>query len=134
MDRARIMVRVAISTESSDGEEHIEAVLDTGATRSVISSALVNRLNATPHGTALVTGIKGDPEQRATYFVEIRVPVSQFKTSPDEHDFRSRTEAADWPQRFQGRNPYVPCDVLLGMDLINQWHTTISEDRCTIRW
>ena len=128
------MVRLAVSGVSHDGEEHVEGLLDTGATRSFLSSELVTQLGVVPSGTVEATALDIATKQRPTYPVQVRVPAPQFVSAPAEDQFRKRIEAVGSERRFEGRHPAAPCDVLLGMDLISQWRVEISDGRCIISW
>lgn len=128
------MVRLAVSAASHDGEEHVDGLLDTGATRSFISNELVTKLGVVRSGAVGVTTLGMASEQRPTYPVQVRVPAPQLVAAPAEDHFRERLEAVGSEHRFAGRHPATPCDVLLGMDLISQWHVEISDGRCIIGW
>ena len=128
------MVRLAVSTAPHDGEEHVDGLLDTGATRSFISSELVTQLGVVRSGNVEVTTLGMASEQRPTYPVQVRVPAPQLVAAPAEDHFRERIEAVGSEHRFAGRHPATPCDVLLGMDLICQWHVEIGDSRCIIGW
>ena len=128
------MVRLAVFAASHDGEQHVDGLLDTGATRSFISSELVTKLEVVPSGTVDVTTLDMASKQRPTYPVQVRVPAPQLVTAPAEDHYRGRIEAVGSEHRFAGRHPTTPCDVLLGMDLISQWRVEISDGRCIIGW
>lgn len=134
VERARIVVRLAVSAASHDGEEHVDGLLDTGATRSFISSELVTQLGVVRSGSVEVTTLGMASEQRPTYPVQVRVPAPQLVAAPAEDHFRKRIEAVGSEHRFEGRLPTTPCDVLIGMDLIGQWHVEISDGRCIVGW
>ena len=134
VERARIVVRLAVSAASHALEEHVDGLLDTGATRSFISSELVTRLEVVRSGTVEVTTLDMATRQRPTYPVQVRVPAPQLVAAPAEEHFRERIEAVGSEHRFQGRSPATLCDVLLGMDLIRQWRVEISDGRCIIGW
>ena len=134
VERARIVVRLAVSAVSHDGEEHVEGLLDTGATRSFISNELVTQLGVVRSGNVEVTTLDMASEQRPTYPVQVRVPAPQLVPAPAEDHYRGRIEAVGSEHRFQGRHPATPCDVLLGMDLISRWQVEISDGRCIIGW
>ena len=134
VERARIVVRLAVSEASHGCEEHVEGLLDTGATRSFISSELVTKLGVVPSGTADVTTLDMASQQRPTYPVQVRVPTPQFATAPAEDHFRARIEAVGSEHHFEGRHSTTPCDVLLGMDLISQWRVEISDGQCIVGW
>lgn len=123
-----------MSAAGHDGEEHVDGLLDTGATRSFISSKLVTKLGVVRSGTVEVTTMDMACHQRPTYPVQVRVPAPQLVTAPAEEHFLGRIEAVGSEHRFAGRHPATPCDVLLGMDLIGQWHVEISDGRCIIGW
>ena len=128
------MVRLAVSAASHDGEEHVDGLLDTGATRSFISSNLVTLLGVVRSGNVEVTTLDMASNQRPTYPVQVRVPAPQLAAAPAEEHFRKRIEAVGSEHRFAGRQPAAPCDVLLGMDLISQWRIEIIDGRCKIGW
>lgn len=67
VERARIVVRLAVSGVSHDGEEHVEGLLDTGATRSFLSSELVTQLGVVPSGTVEATALDIATKQRPTH-------------------------------------------------------------------
>ena len=57
-------MRLAVSAVSHDGEEHVEGLLDTGATRSFISNELVTQLGVVRSGSVEVTTLDMASEQR----------------------------------------------------------------------
>ena len=108
--------------------------MDTGATRSFISSELVTRLEVVRSGNVEATILDMASKQRPTYPVQVRLPAPQLVTAPAEEHFHKRIEAVGSEHHFEGRHPATPCDVLLGMDLISQWQVEISDGRCIIGW
>ena len=128
------MVRLALAAAPHGGEEHVEGLLDTGATRSFISSELVTQLGVVRSGTAEVLALGMARRQRPTYPVQLRVPAPQMVPAPAEDHFCKRIEVVGSERRFEGRYPATPCDVLIGMDLISQWRVEISDGLCIISW
>ncbi len=134
VERARIVLRLAVSAEPDGHEEHVEGLLDTGSTQTFISSDLIKRIEAAPIGSVAVNSMEIVRRTRPTYPVHVRVPAPQFSAVLSPVHFRKRIVAVGADGRFDGRHPAAPCDVLLGMDLISRWQVHISDGRCTIEW
>lgn len=136
VERARIVVRLAVSAAPSDHEEHVEGLLDTGTTQSFISHDLIERLEleAIDYGEVRVKSLGADAERAETFNVHVRVPNPQFATAsaPDHFSRELIVVAATGP--IEGRHPSKPCGLLIGMDLITCWHVEIKDGVCTIRW
>ena len=114
-------MRLAVSEASHGGEEHVDGLLDTGATRSFISSELVTKLGVVSSGTADVTALDMASQQRPTYPVQVRVPTTQFATAPAEDHFRARIEAVGSEHHFEGRQ---------SLRRVPFGHQSIIQERC----
>lgn len=91
-----------------DDEERCLAIWDSGATSSIITRKIINRLKLQPVGVCQVVGIHGT-EYEYTYYVDLMIPGKMtFKTlEVTEGDLED-------------------VDVLIGMDVISQGDFCIS--------
>lgn len=127
-------MQLAVSAVPGGHEEHVEGLLDTGTTRTCISSHLVEQLGAETSGEVLVSGLDTKDVPRPTVPAHLRVPAPQIATAPAPDHFSKQITAVEAVGRFEGRLPSTPCDVPIGMDLIACWHITITDGVCTITW
>ena len=107
-----------------------KALLDTGATITSVSPKVVGTLDLAPASWHPVTGVHGTINT-ATYVVHIAVPITE--RVPDPHD-----ETTQALQTFS-RGAYMEVaalkiepdafDVLLGMDLLEDFHLTVHADQ-----
>ena len=107
-------------------------LLDTGATRTMVSPAVIEALDAYPCGIGSFTPATGMAEPTGEYRLDLAIPIVAGVT-PTEDD--ANTLNVEFYARGL-RDVTVlglPCafddfDVLLGMDLISQFHITMFQD------
>lgn len=106
-----------------------QGLLDTGATRTMVSQNVIDALDARPCGVDAFVPATGEPEPTAAYRVDLAIPIVAGVSLPaDDADapnyeiyasgLRNLTVLA-LPRAFDN------FDVLLGMDLILQFHITM---------
>lgn len=123
----RIIIVVAVSEGAGRPVTNFRALLDTGATLTAVSPAVVNAVGLLPTGTMPLTVASGTTFEALQYSARIDIPIEYAVAhKPDE------------PQQFLVGNqlvvaglPYQPdgYDVILGMDLIGTFHMTIYRNR-----
>ena len=105
---------------SSEGQRfHTEnAIWDTGADTTVISSRIVKKLQLKPLRQGLITGIGGDSNSNA-YLVHIQVPTGDFVTDVEVME-----------------NDYYDYDVIIGTDVImfGDFLITNANDKTTFQF
>ncbi len=74
---SRVGVRLARSAGGGDRFTDCQAIWDTGATGSVITAALAQRMNLVPTGKTTIHGVNSTSEVD-TYFVDISLPNRLF--------------------------------------------------------
>lgn len=136
VERARIVVQLAVSAVPSYHEEQVEGLLDTGSTQSFIGHDLIERLEleAIDNGAVRVKSLGADAKQAETFNVRVRVPNPQFATAPADDHFSRELIVVAATGPIEGRHPAKPCGLLIGMDLIACWHVEIYDGVCTIKW
>lgn len=134
IERARIVVSVAVSVPDTSDERHVEALLDTGADTTCMSRDLIEQLGAQQAGTRPMSGVGLSETETPTFNLVVRVPAPPMHAAPSPSHFTKRVLVAQIEHRPKGRLPSTPCDVLIGMDLIACWHVQISDGTCTITW
>lgn len=134
VERARIVLRVAVSVPDRAGERHVDALLDTGADTSCISHQLADQLGAVQVGQRRLSGVGASHKPTPTFAVAVRVPAPQMTTAASPNHFKKEVLVAQIEHRPEGSLPATHCDVLIGMDLIACWHVEISSGRCVITW
>lgn len=130
-DRQIILwVHVAKPNLDSDsiGSEAIafEALVDTGATISGMSPKVIESLGLKPDGWQSVTGVHGTADT-PTYAVSIAVPISEEVSGPDGGATKTFSRGANLEVALLQPQPNT-FDVLLGMDLLENFHLTIHKD------
>ena len=105
---------------SSEGQRfHTDnAIWDTGADTTVISSRIVKKLQLKPLRQGLITGIGGDSNSNA-YLVHIQVPTGDFVTDVEVME-----------------NDYYDYDVIIGTDVImfGDFLITNANDKTTFQF
>lgn len=120
--------------------EHVkEALIDTGATSSVISNKIVGKLGLKPVGKQFVSTASSNNELVNIYEVLFIFPTDMVKigTQPvDGKDYASGVRVFSQPTSFVSQivrvagNDHIHeqgISVLIGMDAINSSHLTICE-------
>ncbi|WP_419944492.1 aspartyl protease family protein [Candidatus Poriferisodalis sp.] len=123
-NRILLIVRVALP-DSSDPIHACHALVDTGASSTVISPAVTTALNAVSIGVRTV-GTASQPSVAADqYVLDIHIPVETSHSGPDgepvkgSYVHKQRVTAVQLPI---GDGTY---DVLLGMDVFSQHHISM---------
>ena len=105
---------------SSEGQRfHTDnAIWDTGADTTIISSRIVKKLQLKPLRQGLITGIGGDSNSNA-YLVHIQVPTGDFVTDVEVME-----------------NDYYDYDVIIGTDVImfGDFLITNANDKTTFQF
>ena len=101
------------------------ALLDTGAQRTMISELVAAQVGLQDNGNARIIPVTGEPFDTKKYRIRLDIPIESPVTMPDG----SRRAG----QTFRGKDmevallPYAPKnhDVLLGMDFLSEFHLTL---------
>ena len=120
-----IKLNVAIAPKGRDGPEGgFRAIFDTGTQMTAISTAVVNQVGPDIVGESRLTVADGTERWADLYWVRVRVPLGlSARAEVPTYD----VVATQIPTSLEG------CEVLLGMDIISQWHVTLSNGRCIIK-
>ena len=118
------VLNVAIAPRGRDESEHgFRAVFDTGTQMTAISTRVVDQVTPDIVGETQLTVADGTERWTDLFWVRLRLPLGLSGTAETPgYD----VVATQIPNSLEG------CDVLLGMDLISQWHVTLSNGRCII--
>lgn len=112
-------------THSPHGFDY-RALLDTGATISAISPNVVDSLGVKADGWRDVTGVHGTTDT-ATYTVSIVVPIEEDVAGPDDEGTYTFFRGANLEVASLSFQP-ASFDVLLGMDILEDFHLTTYRD------
>lgn len=120
------VLNVAIAPRGRlEPERGFKAILDTGTQMTAISTRVVDEVRPDHIGETLMAVADSTERWTDVFWVRVRVPLGL-------------TAAAEAPtydiQASQMPAPLKECDVLLGMDIISQWHVTMSDGRCRIEF
>ena len=135
LDNGQIIFGVAVQlpTRPDDEDEPMpqmfRGLLDTGAQRTMVSRHVVDALGASPCGTAEFMLATGQPERTDVYLLDLAIPVVTDVVPVDDDmgtlDVSMYVRGlANVPVRALPR-AFSNFDVLLGMDLLSQFHITI---------
>lgn len=118
------MLNAAISPRGRDEpEQGFQAIFDTGTQMTAISTRVVDQVSPDIVGETRLTVADGTERWTDLFWVRVRLPLGLSGTAEvPAYD----VVATQIPNSLEG------CDVLLGMDLISQWHVTLSNGRCVI--
>lgn len=116
---------MAITPGGKGAPEHgFRAIFDTGTQMTAISARVVERTRPDHVGETLMTLADGSEKWTDVFWVGVRVLLGLGATEEAPvHD----VQASLMP------GPLGGCDVLLGMDIISQWHVTLSDGECVIK-
>lgn len=124
-------VAVRLPTRSGDVEPPSHAykgLLDTGATRTMVSPKVISDLNAPPCGVSSFVPATGRPKRAKVYLLDLAIPVvAGIAPTGDDTTVDVTVYVrglANVPVQALPR-AFPDFDVLLGMDLISQFHITL---------
>ena len=112
-----IIIGVEVAIAEGQPGRRFGAKVDTGATVTGITGGLVNTIGAEPVGTGSFTPANGIPEEANIYGLHVAVPVD---TEP-VFLVGGHLTVVELPEEYQPDDH----DVLLGMDLLQQFHITM---------
>ena len=125
-----VAVRLPIRSDDVEPPPHLfMGLLDTGATRTMVSRKIIKTLNASPCGVSAFVPATGKPKRAKVYLLDLAIPVVAG-VAPTEDD----TNTVDVSFYVRGLTnvpvlvlpgAFPDFDVLLGMDLISQFHITL---------
>ena len=112
--------------------QQFTGLLDTGATRTMVSPTVIETLDAYPCGIGAFTSATGMAEPTDEYRLDLAIPIVAGVTRTEDDDNTLNVEfyarglrnvtVLGLPRAFDD------FDVLLGMDIISQFHITIFQD------
>lgn len=116
VENGRVIIGVSVSL-TAPATYRCSALVDTGATRTMITRKTATSIGAVPVGRANFLPANGQPTPTNVYAINLEIPVDH----PDENAF-----AVGGPL-FVLELPFQPKDwgVLLGMDVLTQHHITL---------
>ena len=103
------------------------ALLDTGVTMTMVSSKVIEALDLAPDSWRPITGVHGTVNT-PTYTVNLAVPIVEIASSPDgeaTHNMFSRGARLEVASHGMQLDTF---DILLGMDLLKDFHLTVFQD------
>ena len=120
----RIIITVGVSLQG-DQIRYKRALVDTGATITLISPNVVSELGLSPIGSASIMVASGQQVNTYEYYSWVDIPIGYDSTVGPPTDF------------LMGRQltvvglPYQPndYDVILGMDIIGMFHITMYRNK-----
>ncbi len=126
------VVWVAISGDPYDWEnpKAYNALLDTGAQRTMVSGKVVEEVGLTASGFFSISGVTGDTITADKYKVRIDIPIMREArnlgggTHTEPVLSGKDIDVAQFPDSFKPET----FDVLLGMDFLYGFHLTIFAD------
>lgn len=125
-----LIVWVTVSGNAHDQEsvKAYNALLDTGAQRTMISKKTVDKVGLSSIGHMFITPVSGDPIKVEKYRVRIDIPITNTVVLPGGKVGRQNTLRG--MDMEVGSLPYQPNnhDVLLGMDFLSAFHFTMYAD------
>ena len=131
LDGRQILLSVWVSNPSPDANiaNSYRALLDTGATISAISPKVLAELQLSQDGWMPIDGVHAT-DDLPTCTVGIHVPITELS-----HDQRPPQTMVRGQNRMKvtimGHQPNT-FDVLLGMDLLYEFHLTVYQDQFVI--
>lgn len=139
VENNRVLVHVLVGDPSQPGRAPglYTALVDTGATSSMISGRVVSDAGAVSTNSKPFWAANGQRTMTPTYTLAITVPVivkSGIDGSEEPQQLQNRggvREAFLMPPVQQGA-PERGFDVILGMDILRMFMITMHEDRFTM--
>lgn len=125
-----VAVRLPTRRDQFEPPSHVfMGLLDTGATRTMVSRRVIKDLNASPCGVSAFVPATGRPRRSKVYLLDLAIPVvADVVPTGDDADTVDVTVyvrgLANVPVQVLPR-AFPDFDVLLGMDLISQFHITL---------
>ena len=121
-------VGIAGSLRSEANTKLFLALLDTGASRTMISEKVVNEVGLVSDKYMSVTPVSGESITVKKYKIGIDIPIVENVALPGGNSTKQAI--------LKGKNmevgllPYIPTnhDILLGMDFLYGFHFTVYED------
>jgi hypothetical protein len=103
----------------------LSALVDTGATKTVIAPSCVPRLPISPVDTGAFLFANGETVESDIYRVRVDIPVQQPMTLPDGTE-QIQTQSAGMDLEV-GVLPYEPqkYQLILGMDFLSRFHISM---------
>ena len=127
-----VAVRLPARRGDAEPTSHVfMGLLDTGATRTMVSRKVVDDLGAPPCGVGSFVPATGKPQSAKVYLLDLAIPVVAA-LAPTEDP----VDAVDVTVYVRGLAnvpvqelplAFPDFDVLLGMDLITQFHITLCQ-------
>lgn len=126
-NRVLLTVAVAIPEMRTTDRRICRALVDTGAQRTMVTANVVEELQVASTGIGGFTAANGQTESTPLFDLHIAVPVTVTATAADGS--MNQTVFAGGRTLEVFLLPFMPpdFDVLLGMDLLTQFHITMYD-------
>ena len=120
-NRVLIQVAAAVEADGSELDHRFMALVDTGATVTAVTSRLAQQVGVAPVGRSSFVPASGEPVETNLFGLHLSIPVDTPTGEGDVHTF-----AVGGPLVVM-ELPYQPpdYDVLLGMDVLSNFHITM---------
>ena len=125
-----VLVATSGDPQGWENSKAYNALLDTGAQRTMVSGKVVEEVGLIASGFFSISGVTGDTITADKYKVRIDIPITREATSlgggtRTEHVLSGKDiDVAQFPDSFKPET----FDVLLGMDFLYGFHLTIFAD------
>ena len=123
---ARVMIRVAVSDDTNGTWGEFDALVDTGAERTMVSNRLVEHVGAAKCGVIRFMPASGQPQETSVF--KLRVGIAAL-----DHPETGGNEPRTFDSGVTALTMLMPIDqpgfdVLLGMNVLSQYHITMHKD------
>ena len=126
-----VTVKLPLPPESNESPDirGFTGLFDTGATRTMVSQNVIDEVGAPPCGRAYFVSASGNQTLTTTHLLDLSIPVvTDMAPVPQDNDLTEVTVFASGRRNVPVLllpRPLDGFDVVLGMDLIALFHTTI---------
>ena len=130
IENRQIIIQVALSRGPEEPRPYFRALVDTGATVTCISPNVVKQLQLAPTGRARLAVASGQTVPVLQYHARVDIPIVYTQAVPGG----ARQDSLRGNQLTVVGLIYQPdgYDVLLGMDLLGEFHITIYRNRIIV--
>ncbi|WP_419554240.1 retroviral-like aspartic protease family protein [Candidatus Poriferisodalis sp.] len=123
------MVVLVAASETADDRHAFKALVDTGATGTAVSQAVIDALRVASCGVRQTSTADGSVVDADEYMLCVHIPVRTTSMSADGNavveDYRSTATVKAIQLGFDTS----ACDVIVGMDMLSRYHITMFNNQ-----